>query len=234
MSATYEITLQDRRLCAEDIVHLIFERPDGYEFKAGQWLRLSLQTAEGEQTKTFSHASAPSDTTLEVATRLSSSAFKQAMVALAPGDSVTILGPGGRFLLPHDAEKVAFLIGGVGITPIRSMLRDAASRGRRFADAVLVYGNRDESCEPFLDELTAMGDVGLRVVRVLERPPTEWDGESGFITAEMVLRHADAGRDRLFVVAGPPVMVAAMGKVLDDLEVSEDHRLVESFGRLEG
>lgn len=234
MPASYEITLLERHLCADDVLHLVLERPDGYEFKAGQWFRLTLQTAEGPQTKTFSHASAPADPRVEMATRLSSSAFKRAMVDLVPGDTVTMLGPGGRFLLPEEADNVVFLVGGVGITPVRSVLRDMANRGRRFSDAVLVYGNRDESCEPFLDELSALRGLGLRIVRVLERPPAGWGGETGFITAEMVSRHAGAAGSGLYVIAGPPVMVTAMNQVLDELDVAVDRRLVESFGKLGG
>ena len=83
------------------------------------------------------------------------------------------------------------LVGGTGITPVRSVLRDALQRGRRFSEAVVFYGNRDLSCEPYLDELAAMGGIGVRLVRVLEHPGPEWEGESGFIGAELVKRHAD-------------------------------------------
>ncbi|NTW97873.1 MAG: hypothetical protein HGB28_04910, partial [Oscillochloris sp.] len=53
------------------------------------------------------------------------------------------------------ATRVAFLVGGVGITPARSMLREAVSVGRVFDDVLLVYGNRDATCIPYHEELLA-------------------------------------------------------------------------------
>ena len=74
---------------------------------------------------------------------------------------------------------MAFLVGGVGITPVRSMLRDACAAGRVFEDALLFYGNRDASCVPFEAEFAAMRPNGVRTVLCFELPPAGWTGESG-------------------------------------------------------
>lgn len=229
MSGTHEIELLEQDRCGADIRTLRFSRPLGYQFKVGQWLSLRLQTPQGLLAETFSHCSAPGDPYLELTTRISGSPFKQALAALEPGDRVSIVGPGGRLGIDETLQRVVFLAGGVGITPIRSILRDAGNRGRRFEDALLVYGNRDESCVPFLGELEALGPAGLRVVVCYERPPVGWQGESGFISAETIRRHVDPNDGHLFVVTGPPVMVDAMERVLDDLVVSADRRLIERF-----
>lgn len=229
MSEHYEVTVVASEMCGADIAHVRLSRPDGYRFAAGQWFRLTLETADGSLTETFSHASAPYDVGLELVTRLSGSAFKRALAEVRPGQRLQILGPGGRLALP-DAEKIAFLVGGVGITPVRSMLRDALHSGRTFGDALLLYGNRDESCVPFGEELLGMAEGGVRTVLSYERPSAEWEGESGFITAEMARRYLPADDGRPFVVTGPPVMVAAMEAVLDELGVGDDRRVVERFG----
>jgi ferredoxin-NADP reductase len=226
----YDVEFLGAEKCGEDILIARFERPVGYEFAPGQWFTLRLQTEAGSQTRTFSHCSAPRDDQLEMATRLSGSAFKIALARLSRGDVVRIAGPGGRLALPDGAPKVVFLAGGVGITPIRSMLRDAVQRDRRFTDAALFYGNRDAGCSPFLAEFEQMGSHGVRVVVCYERPPEGWLGESGFITAEIVRRHLDPSQGQLFVVTGPPAMVEAMEQVLDDLGVADERRLVERFG----
>lgn len=230
MSARYNVELLGAERCGEDVITLRLSRPEGYSFRPGQWFRLTLQTTQGELAETFSHCSAPGDPDLELTTRLSHSAFKQALALLEPGARVSIAGPGGRLSLPSDASRICFLVGGVGITPVRSMLRDAAATGRRFDDALLIYGNRDESCMPFSEELDALGSIGVRVVRCLERPREGWTGERGFITAEMVRRHMDPTDGRPFLVAGPPVMVTAIEGVLDQLAVPAERRIVEKFG----
>jgi glycine betaine catabolism B len=229
MSASFEVELIGQDACGADIRTLRFTRPAAYRFKAGQWFSLRLQTPDGVLAETFSHCSAPGDPYLELTTRISGSPFKRQLAALEPGARVTIVGPGGRLAVDGDQQRVVFLAGGVGITPIRSILRDAGDRARRFEDALLIYGNRDESCVPFAEELDALKRIGLRVVICYERPPVGWLGESGFISAETVRRHVDPDAGYLFVVTGPPVMVEAMERVLDDLAVSAEQRLVERF-----
>lgn len=226
----YEIALIGKTPCAPDVVLYRFEKPGGYRYVAGQWGIVGLQTPSGQQTHPFTHASAPRDPHLELMTRLSGSEYKTALDALVPGERVRLSGPAGKLSLPEEVRSVAFLVGGVGITPVRSMLRDAAQSGRTFDDALLVFGNRDVACVPFREELEALADRGVRVVHVLEHPPEGWDGESGFVTAEIVARHVDAADGRLFYVTGPPPMVTAMEHVLDELDVAQERRRVERFG----
>jgi ferredoxin-NADP reductase len=227
----YPVELLEKQRCGDDVLIARFARPDSYSFRAGQWFRLFIDTAEGEIAETFSHCSAPGDATLEMTTRLSGSAFKNALAALEPGAVVAVSDPGGRLAIPESARRVAFLVGGVGITPVRSLLRDALQSGRVFDDALLFYGNRDARCTPFAEEFAAMGEIGVRLVLCLERAPNGWEGERGFITAETVRRHVDPLDGRPFLVAGPPVMVEAMECVLDELGVGDSSRIVERFGR---
>jgi ferredoxin-NADP reductase len=230
VASPYRVELLAREMCGDDVLTCRLGKPSGYHFEPGQWFRLTIDTPQGPDTRTFSHASAPSDETLDMTTRLSPSAFKVALAALEPGAVVEIVGPGGRLRLPADADRVCFLAGGVGITPVRSMLRGAVATGRTFADALLLYANRDESCVPFGEEFERMADLGVRMVSCLEHAPEGWDGERGFITAETIRRHLDPDDGRPFLVAGPPKMVAAMERVLDDLDVEAQRRIIERFG----
>jgi ferredoxin-NADP reductase len=217
-------------LCGHDVLMLRFARPAGYDFRAGQWFRLTLQTEQGTQTETFSHAAAPSDRAIEMATRLSGSAFKEALSAVSVGDPVTISASGGRLSLDDATVRAGFLAGGVGITPIRGILRDRAARGLPFDDAVLFFGNRDIACVPWGGDLEALARIGLRLVHVPETAPQGWTGESGFIDAAMIARHAHEPALRPWMVAGPPVMVSVMESVLDELHVPQVNRIIERFG----
>lgn len=230
MAETITVQVVESCRCGDEILMVRFERPNGYSFRAGQWFRLTLDTELGVESRTFSHASTPADDWIELTTRLSDSAFKRTLQRLSPGDSAGLGPSGGRLTLAEDADFVAFLAGGVGIAPLRSMLRDAAQRGRQFRDAVLFYGNRDDTCEPYLSEFEAMAEQGVRVVRVLERAPTGWEGETGFITGDIVSRYAQPLDGRQFFIAGPPPMVSAMDSLLDELGVDADLRHEETFG----
>jgi ferredoxin-NADP reductase len=226
----HQVELLSKEPCGESVLTCRLSRPADYSYRAGQWFRLFLMTPEGELAETFSHCAAPGDAYLEMSTRLSGSVFKNALDTLEPGAVVTISSPGGRLAIPLDAARVCFLVGGVGITPVHSMLRDASQTGRSFDDALLFYGNRDQSCAPFAEELAAMADIGVRTVLCFEHASAGWEGERGFITAETVLRHLDPIDGRPFLVAGPPVMVEVMELVLDDLGIPAASRIVERFG----
>jgi len=224
----YPIALIERTEWGEDAVALRFERPGGYEFAAGQYAVLSPGLSGEVRGKPLTIASAPGDDWLEFTTRLSESEFKRALAAMNPGDPARVSAPAGKLALPQDTSRFVFLVGGVGITPARSMLRDAAARGRH-TETVLFYGNRGVTCMPYSHELEAMGTHGVKLVNVLERPPQQWDGESGFITAELVRRHTTPSPGTRWIVAGPPVMVEAMERVLDELGIPAEERMVERF-----
>lgn len=224
----YSVEFIERIPCGSDIASFRFARPDGYGFVAGQHLILGVETAEGPQSKPFTHSSAPDDEYLEITTRLSGSAFKNALLALAPGDRVQVSGPAGHLMLPPDTRCIRFLVGGVGITPARSMLRDAVHRDMTWDDAVLFYGNRDPSCMPFMDEFEAMRGRGVRIVSVVEHPDETWSGPVGFITAALVRQHVDP-TEGIFLTSGPPVMVTAMERVMDELGIADERRMIERF-----
>lgn len=208
-----------------------FERPGDYRALAGQWFRLTLETREGEQTKTFSDAAAPQEISIDLSTRLTGSAFKDALLEMVPGHVVTIAGPGGRLVVPEGTKRLAMLMGGVGIAPGRAIIRDHVLRADPTTRITLFMGNNAELCEPFQAEFV---DYDERVpwfdfVNVIARPDHGWGGESGFITAELVTRHIDVADDWLFMVAGPPAMLEPMRTVLDELEIPAERRMFESF-----
>ena len=231
MGSRYDVEFLGQEECGAEVFSARFSRPEGFDFLAGQWMVLTLFSGDERLAETFTICSAPSDDYLEITTRLSGSAYKAALCALVPGDRAVVAGPGGRLVLPRDVSRVAFMVGGVGITPVRSMLRDAVATGRTFEDALLLYANHDSTCVPFAAELAEMSGSGVRTVLCYENPPEGWGGESGLITANMVRGLLPPGGDeRPFIVAGPPKMVESMERVLDDLAVPVARRLVEHFG----
>jgi ferredoxin-NADP reductase len=231
MVSRYDVEFLGKETCGADVLSARFSRPPGFSFDAGQWMLLTLFSGDERLAETFTICSAPSDDYLEITTRLSGSAYKTALCALIRGNPAVVTGPSGRLALPRDAPRVAFMVGGVGITPVRSMLRDAVASGREFEDALLLYANHDSTCVPFATELAEMSGSGVRTVLCYERPPEGWGGESGLITADMVRRLLPPeGDERPFIVAGPPKMVESMERVLDELAVPVERRLVEHFG----
>jgi ferredoxin-NADP reductase len=224
------VAFSAREPVCQGTASFFFERPEAYRFAAGQYFTLTLRTEDGDQTKSFSHCDSPGDERSQLTTRLTGSAFKNALEALVPGDPVAVAGPFGSLTVPEGVTKAAFLVGGVGITPARSILRDSVQRGTGLT-ALVFDGNLDEGCIPFNEEFKRFEDEvpSVRFVHVLERPGQAWTGERGFITAETVRRHCDPLDGWHWFVAGPPAMTKAMELVIAALRLPADRVSREPF-----
>jgi predicted ferric reductase len=135
---------------------------------------------------------------------------------------VYVDGPYGVFTpdAHADAPGFVFVAGGIGSAPILSMLRTFADRGED-RPLLLFYGGST------WENLVYRGDLGvlqerlhLRVVYALETPPDGWQGETGFITREMLDRHLeDDRRERRYFVSGPLPMIDSVERSLRDLGI---------------
>jgi ferredoxin-NADP reductase len=112
------------------------------------------------------------------------------------------------------------IAGGVGITPMMSMIRTLADVGDKRA-VILFYGSKDWDSITFREELENLkARLDLTVVHVLADPPVSWTGERGFMTAEVLMRHLPPPYpDHEYFICGPAVMMDAIEKALGELGV---------------
>jgi ferredoxin-NADP reductase len=232
------IRLVRRDDVAEGTAAFTFSRPPGFEFRAGQAIDLTLidppeTDAEGN-VRTFTIASAPFEDHLMVATRMRDTAFKRVLRSAASGFELKLDGPSGSFNLHRNAVKPAvFLAGGIGVTPFRSIARQARKDGlpRRL---FLFYSNRRPEDSAFLDELeeTSGGEPSFHLIptmTAMESSRRPWTGERGLIDRAMLLRHVPELQGPIYYLAGPPAMVAAMRAMLVAAAVDEDDIRTEGF-----
>ena len=235
----YKARLRARDKIAEGTQAFRFERPSGFEFRAGQFIDLTLvdppeMDSQGA-VRTFTIASAPYEDELLVATRMRNSAFKRVLATLPVGTEVKCEGPVGSFRLHQNPARAAvFLAGGIGITPFRSILRQAL-REKLPHQLYLFYSNRRPEDASFLTELENLAVSSPRFVFVptmteMQNSKMYWNGEVGFINREMLVKHFCDLRGPIYYAAGPPAMVAAMRQLLVRLGVSDDDIRTEEFG----
>lgn len=230
--AKFTTTFLEKVPLTGDLASFRFAKPEGFEYVAGQWFVLGLPSPAGVLSKPFTYSSSPTEPFLMMTTRLSGSEFKTALAALQPGSEVEMDGPGGRFVLEPSLQRVAFLAGGVGVTPIRSMLRylaDSPSAPR--PQLAAFYGNVDQEHIPFAQEFVEFEEkLDLRTIHVLMQPAEGWQGYKGFITAEIIRAELSRPEDWTFYTSGPPPMVEAMKAVLDSCDVPPSQQVYEYFG----
>ena len=122
------------------------------------------------------------------------------------------------------------IAGGVGIAGLISMLRTMADR-HDVRPVLLFYGNREWDDVAFRDELEQLRErLDLTLVHVLERPPAEWEGETGYLTADILVRHLPSGYRRFqFFICGPDPMMDAAEAALIELGVPPERVHTERF-----
>jgi ferredoxin-NADP reductase len=223
---------------AEGTMAFYFEKPAGFEFKAGQFLNYTLidppeTDAEGNL-RCFSIASAPGEEHLMVATRMRDTAFKRVLKAVPLGTEVKIDGPFGSFTLHRDASRAAvFLAGGIGITPFRSMILDA-TRKKLSHHLFLFYSNRRPEDASFLSELQQVENQNrtfklIGTFTQIEKSQQPWHGETGLIDPPMLAKYLSDLAAPIYYSAGPPAMVTAMRGMLVQAGVREDDIRTEDF-----
>jgi predicted ferric reductase len=156
----------------------------------------------------------------------------QVVPRVRPGDRVWVDGPYGVFTLDREqGPGYVFLAGGVGITPLRSMLVTMAER-EDVRPVVLFYAAGRAEDLTFRDELLALqGRMNLKVVYVVGKPPPVWEGETGRISADLLQKYLPSKQYRRwqYFICGPAPMMDAMEELLPGLGVPSEKIHTERF-----
>ncbi|MDD4013637.1 MAG: hypothetical protein PHW14_05555, partial [Candidatus Omnitrophica bacterium] len=181
--------------------------------------------------KYLSFSAAPGKEYVEVTKRMSESAFSGRLRSLKPGDRVLLKGPLGNCVFDERYRKISFLIGGIGITPVISILEYVAQRGLD-NDIVLLYSNRTEEEIAFrkeLDRIAALsGNIKVKYI-VTDCEPRDRSCSMGRIDGPAVEKAVQDIRERVVFVFGPPGMVDAIKKICLEMGVPSGNLKTENF-----
>ena len=211
-----------------------FKIDDDIGFEAGQYFSVTIDLNGEQKSKPFSFSNSPTEKGyVEFTKRITESDFSKALNGIEPGARAKLKMPFGKFTL-DDNKKIAFLSGGIGITPIRSMCKYAVDT-RRPVDMVLLYGNNTEEDIIFRDDFDEMKakNNNLHVVYTLTDPdvcPAPGTCKTGLIDACMIKEEIPDLAERIFYVCGPPGMVSCLTDILkNELGFPEDRIRIEHF-----
>ena len=201
-------------------VYRLVLQPDGHvgmRFRAGQYAWLTIgETPYTLQQHPFSFTSSEAaQERIEFGIKKLGD-FTATIKDVPPGARAFLEGPYGSFMLDPQAEGAVFVMGGIGVTPALSMLRTCRDREDR-RQLLLIYANNRWEEIPFRQELEALREqLNLEIVHVVAEPPEGWEGESGYVTEELLARRL-AGRQELdlqYFVCGPPPMMEVVERGL--------------------
>jgi Na+-transporting NADH:ubiquinone oxidoreductase subunit F len=156
---------------------------------------------------------------------------------LKPGDKVTIFGPFGEFYPKETEAEMIYIGGGAGMAPLRSHIFDLLKRKKTKRQISYWYGARSLREMFYTDDFDGLSqqfdNFSWHVALSDPQPEDNWEGYVGFIhnvVYENYLKNHPAPEDCEYYLCGPPPMMDAVKKMLDDLGVEKDNILFDDFG----
>jgi ferredoxin-NADP reductase len=197
-SSAVKIKLLERMEVAHNTMALTFEKPPGFTFKAGQFGDFTLinpkETDQEGNIRGFSLTNPPYADKLMIATRMRDTAFKRTLRDLSLGTELIFDAPYGSFTLHNNAKIPAvFIAGGIGITPVRSIVMQAA-KDKLEHDIFLFYANNNPEDAAFLDELMALENDNhhykfIGIMTKMDESQKKWAGEVSHLSKAMLTRY---------------------------------------------
>ncbi|WP_429886321.1 ferredoxin reductase family protein, partial [Geoalkalibacter halelectricus] len=187
------------------------ERHAGFRFLPGQFAWLTLWSSPFAMKEHPFSISSSAEAVREVRFTIKELGdFTRRIGQVKPGTPVWLDGPYGTFSIDISrAPGYVFVAGGVGIAPVMSMLRTLADRGDQ-RPLLLFYAYHTWERLTFREELEQLKEqLNLEIVYVLSEPPSDWQGETGYLSEEIFARHLPADKAaRECFICGPTPMIA--------------------------
>lgn len=221
------MVLKEKKQLTKDVIAFLFEPTRNFQFRAGQFLEWTLSHSNPDSRgvrRFFTISSSPTEDFVMLTSKFyeKPSTYKQALQKLEPGDEIVISGLGGEFTLPEDpstpfgrsgqVKKLAFIAGGIGVTPFRSMVKWMLDNNEK-RDVMILYSNKTEGDIEFRDIFDKAEKVGVSTIYV----NTDKDG---YIDAQMLRKQIPDYKERTFYVSGPEPMVEAFEGMLKGMGVA--------------
>lgn len=207
-----------------------------FDFLPGQFLTLKVTPENKAVQRSYTIASSP---TQRDYVELTVKRDAQGQVSrflhdhVAEGDTLTIAAaPAGRFTFTgRESDSIVLIAGGVGITPMMSVIRYLTDRAWR-GDVHLVACSRREREVIFARELELLAarHANLRITTVLSDPGDGWDGLRGRLTAQLLRELLPDVAEQRVHLCGPPAMMDAVGAMLVEIGVPKGEIHTEKFG----
>ena len=227
----FETKLQEIIPRTHDVTSFRFPRPAELDYKPGQFLFITLKQGGKELSKHFSFSSSPTEKDhIEFTKKFTDHEFSLALKAAKVGDWARIDAPFGQFTFEGEHPKITLLGGGIGITPFMSICKNATDKGLD-TKITLFYGCRTENDIAFKEELEGLAqkNKNLNLICIITQPTEQWKGVTGIINAEMVKQLLPDYPENVFYTCGPPPMVEAMEKLVENLGLPKEKLKRELF-----
>lgn len=228
------VKLAERIKRAPSVESFRFIPPEKIGFIPGQFLQVIFDEVNRENkelNKYLSLSCSPTKEYIEVTKRISQSSFSQRLLQLEPGDEVLIKVPLGGCVFQEDYKKIAFLTGGIGITPVISIMEYIIEK-KPDTQVTLFYSNRTDNDIAFKKELDGWQKINENIkafYTVTECLPKDKTCVFGHIDKKLLSEKAYNLEQAIIYIFGPPRMVEAMQSLALELAYKKENIKTEKF-----
>jgi ferredoxin-NADP reductase len=209
--------------------------PLPFDHVAGQYLNLALMIDGQRVNRSYTIASSPTRSAYcEISVKRTTDGYgsRHLHEAWREGQRVKVSAPAGKFIFAgHESDRVVLIAGGIGITPMMSVVRSLTDRGWR-GDIYLLFSVRRVRDVVFHEELAYLQarfpNLHVRII-VSRDPETPWDGPRGQITRDIIAGFVPGLAHGPALLCGPDPMMAAMRAILVGMGVPDAEVLQEAF-----
>jgi len=229
--------LKEKLAWGQRTIDFVFALDKPISYQPGQYMEFTLPHSKPDSRgsrRYFTLASSPTENNLRLGVKFfpQGSTFKQALMDMNTATPFAAAQLGGDFVMPREpGRKLAFIAGGIGVTPFRSMMKYLLDTNDP-RSVTLLYSERSVGELAYHDVFTAaQAKPGTKVVYCLTDPgvPIPSGMRAGFITPELIAAEIPDFHERLFYISGPHAMVAAMKSNLKGMGVADDNIKVDFF-----
>jgi ferredoxin-NADP reductase len=218
----------------EGVYSFRFKMSEKVDFVPGQFAEIIFDEKDRNNrqlNKYLSFSSAPDNDYVEFTKRISDSSFSEKLKILNTPDTILIKAPLGNCVFKDEYKKIGFLIGGIGITPVISILEYIVTR-KLTTDVCLMYSNRTETDIAFKDKIDSWANSNENInvsYTITDCKPQDAYCLYGAIDHNMLAKQICDTAGRIFYIFGPPGMVLAMKHVCSKVGCQEDSIKSENF-----
>lgn len=229
------LKLKEVHKVSDRVYNYIFQPDRAFNFLPGQYMEWTLPgipyDSRGNR-RTFTIASSPTESEVLLGIKYyePASTYKAALMEMKPGDTILASQLAGNFTMHGNAgKKLAFIAGGIGITPFRSMVK-YLNDTQRVSDIVLLYVVSDPTEFAYVQELKAAAEFGIRTIPIVS--DLSYRGR-GVVTAKLnpavISQLLPDHAERTFYVSGPNAMVDGTRQYLHELGIPRSRIKTDHF-----
>ncbi len=214
-----KVKIMEIKEIAESTKSFVIEKPESFDYEPGQHVFIELSPNNG---KPFSLVSSPHEGVLEFATIIRDiSPWKQELNNKKEGDELILSGPYGAFKYEDSEKDIAFIAGGIGITPFIGILRYLTEK-EMSTKVDLLYSNKNRKRTAFRKELDEISEKNKNIHIVYTMTDDlDYEGNKGRIDKAFIEKHVENVKDKVWYIAGPPLMVDSLRLILKELGVEK-------------